>query len=119
MAGRTGLEPATSDVTGRRSNQLNYHPAKVVGWRPASRAPRNARGAVLERGRLLTLDGPSIRTKHLGLDVAQTETSNHPDNLARISGIPRPEFPEPTISTSLFLMRRGTALVPDFKVGGR
>src|SRR6266545_2462932 len=30
MAGWTGLEPATSDVTGRRSNQLNYHPAKVV-----------------------------------------------------------------------------------------
>ena len=26
MAGRTGLEPATSCVTGRRSNQLNYHP---------------------------------------------------------------------------------------------
>jgi hypothetical protein len=29
MAGWTGLEPATSDVTGRRSNQLNYHPARV------------------------------------------------------------------------------------------
>ena len=29
MAGRTGLEPATSDVTGRRSNQLNYRPAKL------------------------------------------------------------------------------------------
>ena len=27
MAGPTGLEPATSDVTGRRSNQLNYDPA--------------------------------------------------------------------------------------------
>jgi hypothetical protein len=26
MAGWTGLEPATSGVTGRRSNQLNYHP---------------------------------------------------------------------------------------------
>src|SRR5438045_127954 len=26
LAGRTGLEPATSGVTGRRSNQLNYHP---------------------------------------------------------------------------------------------
>lgn len=25
MADRTGLEPATSGVTGRRSNQLNYH----------------------------------------------------------------------------------------------
>jgi hypothetical protein len=29
MAGTTGLEPATSDVTGRRSNQLNYVPACV------------------------------------------------------------------------------------------
>ena len=27
MGGTTGLEPATSDVTGRRSNQLNYVPA--------------------------------------------------------------------------------------------
>src|SRR5271157_2634430 len=30
MAGTTGLEPATSDVTGRRSNQLNYVPASLV-----------------------------------------------------------------------------------------
>ena len=26
MAGRTGLEPAASCVTGRRYNQLNYRP---------------------------------------------------------------------------------------------
>ena len=26
LAGSTGLEPAASGVTGRRSNQLNYHP---------------------------------------------------------------------------------------------
>ena len=28
MAGSTGLEPAASGVTGRRSNQLNYDPTK-------------------------------------------------------------------------------------------
>ena len=33
MAGATGLEPATSGVTGRRSNQLNYAPelSKLMG----------------------------------------------------------------------------------------
>ena len=29
MAGTTGLEPATSAVTGQRSNQLNYVPRKT------------------------------------------------------------------------------------------
>ena len=28
MAGWTGLEPATSGLTGQRSNQLNYHPIR-------------------------------------------------------------------------------------------
>src|SRR5438128_8870223 len=51
---------------------------------------------ILERGRLLTLDGPSMRTQHLGLDDATSEASNQEGhNLARISGIARPEFPEP------------------------
>ena len=49
---------------------------------------------ILERGRVLTLDGPSLRTKHLGLDdSASTEALHQP---ARISGIEAPEFPEPT-----------------------
>jgi hypothetical protein len=30
LAGPTGLEPATSDVTGQRSSQLNYDPAYLV-----------------------------------------------------------------------------------------
>src|SRR2546427_1947029 len=49
---------------------------------------------ILERGRMLTLDGPSMRTKHLGLDdPTSSEASDQP---ARISGIQAPEFPEPT-----------------------
>ena len=41
MAGTTGLEPATSDVTGRRSNQLNYVPdVECVGRiYPSTREP--------------------------------------------------------------------------------
>ena len=49
---------------------------------------------VLERGRLLMLDGPSMRTKHLGLDEPTPAEASHQP--ARISGIDRPEFPEPT-----------------------
>ena len=54
---------------------------------------------ILERGRLLTLDGPSLRTKHLGLD--DPTSSEALDQPARISGIDAPEFPEPTASTVL------------------
>lgn len=51
---------------------------------------------VLERGRLLTLDGPSLRTQHLGLDDPTAATAS--PQVARISGIRAPEFPEPTTS---------------------
>ena len=58
MAGSTGLEPATSGVTGRRSNQLNYDPAvvkdvrsrfpsaRLSGWRAGRRAKREGWWAV-------------------------------------------------------------------------
>jgi hypothetical protein len=49
---------------------------------------------VLERGRLLTLDGPSMRTKHLGLDDPTSSEALTP--VIRISGSHQPEFPEPT-----------------------
>jgi DNA replication protein DnaC len=49
---------------------------------------------VLERGRQLTLDGPSIRTRHLGLE--DSLSSEVAAEAARISGIQRSEFPEPT-----------------------
>jgi hypothetical protein len=56
---------------------------------------------ILERGRMLPLDGPSMRTKHLGLDdptanPASTQLASVSEEGARISGIQRPEFPEPT-----------------------
>jgi DNA replication protein DnaC len=51
---------------------------------------------VLERGRLLRLDGPSIRTKHLSADeIGAEEYTQEP---ARVSGKDRPEFPERTAS---------------------
>ena len=53
---------------------------------------------VLERGRLLKLDGPSQRTRHLELDPpAPPEPLS--DEVVKISGKHRPEFPEPARST--------------------
>jgi len=49
---------------------------------------------ILERGRLLSLDGPSMRTRHVALDdPTATEALTEP---AIVSGIDRQEFPEPT-----------------------
>lgn len=49
---------------------------------------------VLERGRLLVLDGPSYRTRHIPVDTTLTPGSDP----ARVSGNHRPEFPEPAPS---------------------
>src|SRR5688572_32591054 len=59
---------------------------------------------VLERGRLMRLDGPSVRTLHLKLDEALKDDSDQDDEVARISGIKWPEFPEPTLG--VFTYRR-------------
>ena len=45
-AGATGLEPATSDVTGRRSNQLNYTPATRLGDYRMSRYQASGRSRI-------------------------------------------------------------------------
>jgi hypothetical protein len=47
---------------------------------------------VLERGRFIHLDGPSIRTRHLNLQEILPAGTDR----ARISGIDVPEFQEPT-----------------------
>lgn len=61
---------------------------------------------VLERGRLLPLDGPSMRTKHLGLDDPTSPEASiqlarsREGEVIRISGIEAPQFPEPTTCRS-------------------
>jgi DNA replication protein DnaC len=51
---------------------------------------------VLERGRLIRLDGPSVRTLHVDLDDAMKDGSDQDSDLIRISGKSGSEFPEPT-----------------------
>ena len=41
MAGVTGLEPAASGVTGRRSNQLSYTPKRFARERPMYCTPQH------------------------------------------------------------------------------
>jgi DNA replication protein DnaC len=48
---------------------------------------------VLERGRLLELDGPSARTKHLSLDLDAAHAAQ--EQPARVSGTDPANFPEP------------------------
>ena len=66
MARETGLEPATSGVTGRRSNQLSYSPARAGrpkgpsdgrGW--SNKAGR--RSSQLEIGKSLSFPGAFAR----------------------------------------------------------
>ena len=54
---------------------------------------------VLERGRLLRLDGPSIRTKHLADDMDSSDDRDEAERL-RISGKRGSDFPEPTPTSS-------------------
>jgi hypothetical protein len=51
---------------------------------------------VLECGRLLRLDGPSVRTLHVNLDDAMKEESDQQADLVRMSEKNWSEFPEPT-----------------------
>jgi DNA replication protein DnaC len=59
---------------------------------------------ILERGRILHLDGPSLRTKHLGLDDFTTEAVS--PQTGGISGIERAEFAELTFAVQLNGCRR-------------
>ena len=53
IAGATGLEPAASGVTGRRSNQLSYAPAwrDAGGWPSAAQRAAHSMPSLAERSR--------------------------------------------------------------------
>ena len=67
---------------------------------------------ILERGRLLRLDGPSVRTKHLSKDELSEEAQDDSTG-SRISGKTAAEFPERTPSTidRIFETRKHQSLV--------
>jgi DNA replication protein DnaC len=65
---------------------------------------------VLERGRLIRLDAPSIRTLHLDLDEAMKAGSDSDDEVIRLSGNQCAEFPEPTTRIVSLLEEHAVAL---------
>ena len=89
MAGVTGLEPATSCVTGRRSNQLSYTPGKgrenvaEVFWRSSGSAKKMIR----------TTDA-----KEVGVGNTAEETCRCPNRMDIFLPQPRsvnPQFSQP------------------------
>jgi hypothetical protein len=91
----------------------NKHPKR---WGPALHDDDLADAIVdriLERGRLLRLDGPSVRTKHL--PAHELDDQDGEADSRRISGKSTAEFPEPTARSALglrvrFPARRGGCL---------
>src|SRR5690349_21758672 len=77
MAGTTGLEPATSAVTGQRSNQLSYVPARIVAvaatstilsWPSAHRNSCDSIGSLMMRAlvpAVLALASASAEVIHI------------------------------------------------------
>jgi DNA replication protein DnaC len=55
---------------------------------------------ILDRGRLLRLDGPSVRTKHLANDASLIDDTGD-DETRRVSGIGPADFPEPTMRAAV------------------
>src|SRR5260370_40280149 len=88
MAGTTGLEPATSAVTGQRSNQMNYVPAEWAshGWWAVSDSNGGPSGC---KPKALTaeLTAPHHRTgstEHREC-TAFLEAFSRPDTTSRVS----------------------------------
>ena len=104
MAGVTGLEPAASGVTGRRSNQLSYTPGK--------RPDLALRAAVMYSSlrKLSSGPRPGISARHLGFDSPRAtpghEGSGPGSVTPKVLG-PRGRSPGPECSLLLLWKLRG------------
>src|SRR5512133_1385383 len=84
VTGATGLEPATSGVTGRRSNQLNYAPAgRTVSPRVRCFEPQQPKrtwvkyqNADVDQREISTVKSapPTSGSVHLGWGLSRTKT---------------------------------------------
>jgi hypothetical protein len=72
LAGATGLEPATSGVTGRHSNQLSYAPA--LGDADLKGRPRQVKADVRNDARINQIDR-IVRINLVGGDGIEPPTS--------------------------------------------
>ena len=114
LAGWTGLEPATFCVTGRRSNQLSYHPKKWERRRNVGSTedessvvfPRNAHthsirkigGQMRPRRRVKSLRGGTnaAAAKHGAVEVTRTPDRRFRKPLLYPAELP-PRAPKPTM----------------------
>ena len=79
MAGATGLEPATSGVTGQRSNQLSYAPRKLRGRQATACHPR--RQWVIPKKVIRATDA-----KEVGVENPSEETFCRPNQRLSVWG---------------------------------
>ena len=81
----------------------------LAAWGQVLRDPDLAHAIVdrvLERGRLLRLDGPSLRTRHPGLDdPTQAETASHPTPSPRTPEKWGQNFRNPQMRRCLYQLR--------------
>jgi DNA replication protein DnaC len=102
----------------RRPIVFTTNKSPLTEWGAVLHDPDLAEAIVdrtLERGRLLVLDGPSYRTRHLTVDSPTRNHDNPADPPARISGKRPAEFPEPTpgtIGENPYFSQTGRSCIP-------
>jgi hypothetical protein len=80
MAGTTGLEPATSAVTGQRSNQLSYVPQLFFDNFTMSHRIRGLSAFAILPCSPIACFGDTIPGLLIGKNGLQTEHQNHQPN---------------------------------------